>query len=139
MDVQERFEPGCGTEIADAHVLIRLAVRVLDPVEASVVEHQHVGVLEEHFGAHAEVVVVTVAGQLPMVTSSIVFNLAVGRVTNSEMKNKFLGRAGGLGPLPAFEVTGEVVSGSGEPTAPLEERISSITPSPLLRADQRRS
>ncbi|MEV0966041.1 hypothetical protein AB0J25_26270 [Streptomyces sp. NPDC049910] len=52
---------------------------------------------------------------------SCVFNLAVGRVTNGEMKNKLLGRAGGLGPLPAFDVTGEVVSGSGEPTAPLEE------------------
>ncbi|MFG3248803.1 hypothetical protein [Streptomyces sp. NPDC048187] len=100
MDVQERFEPACGTEIADAHVLNRLAVRVLDPLETSVLEHQHVGVLEEHFGAHAEVVVVTVAGQLPVVTSSIAFNLAVGRVTNGEMKEKSGWPAGGCA-LPA--------------------------------------
>ncbi|MFD6033517.1 hypothetical protein ACFWHF_03100 [Streptomyces griseoincarnatus] len=97
MDVQERFEPGCGTKIADAHVLIRPAVRVLNSVEASVVEHQHVGVLEEHFGAHAEVVVVAVAGQPPVVTTSIAFNLAVGRVTNGEMKDELLRRTAIVG------------------------------------------
>ncbi|MFC9699600.1 hypothetical protein ACFTWD_02705 [Streptomyces sp. NPDC056943] len=78
VDIQERFEPGCGAEISAAHRLVRPVVRVLDAVEASVAEH-------------------------PVVTRSIVFDLAVAGPTDDEVKGKLLGRAGGFRPLPAFE------------------------------------